>query len=93
MSKQCPVCGNIVSDKKYNRHRRVRCGKPGVKKFIRILSKHLAGYRLPMREQRYLHNFLNTTPVKEMERILRRHVHKIDTPLSDIERKMRISSE
>jgi len=51
-----------------------------IKKFFRLVRKYLGGFRLHRREEQYLNDFLNNTPLEELERILRRHVHKIDIP-------------
>jgi len=90
--KQCPRCGDIVSEKKYNRHIEKRCGIPSMKKFIRLYRIMMAGYRLPHRDESFVKNFLATADIFRLERAFRK-VAKMDpyTEVEDLRHGQRLS--
>jgi len=90
--KQCPRCGDIVSEEKYNRHIEKRCGIPSMKKFIRLYRIMTAGYRLHRRDEAFVKNFLATADIFRLERAFRKAA-KLDpyTELEDLRHGQRLS--
>jgi len=71
MSKLCSSCGKIISEKRWNRHHRKRCGVLSVKRFFRIFRKMSAGRSLALREARFLKSFMESPQFKiNRDRIL-----------------------
>jgi len=90
--KQCPRCGDMVSEKRFNRHIKKRCGIPSLKKFIRLYRIMVAGYRLPRRHEAFVKNFLATADISRLEKAMRK-ISKMDpyTEVEDLRHGQRLS--